>query len=73
MQLIYVYVSSFCIYSCDIGYSGPACLPTSAIRELREDFSEYPLNSTLWSSVTGNNGNLNSRCGRLTGKPKVIL
>ena len=56
------------VHSCNTGYSGPACLPTSVLRELREDFSEYPLSSTLWSSVTGNNGNLNSRCGRLTGK-----
>ena len=59
------------IHSCDAEYSGPACLPTSVLGELREDFSGYPLSSTLWSSVTGNNGNLNSRCGMLTGKPDV--
>ena len=56
------------IHSCDEEYYGPACLPTSALGELREDFSEYPLSSSLWSTVTGNNRNLNSRCGRLTGK-----
>ena len=61
------------VYSCNTGYSGPACLSTSPLRELREDFSQYPLSSTLWSSVKGNNGNLNSRCGRLSGKPRVKI
>lgn len=68
---MYVFTSN--IYRCNGGYSGPACLPVSVLRELREDFSEYPLRSTLWSLVSGNNGNLNSRCGRLTGKPEIAI
>lgn len=61
-----MYIVTF-VFSCNPRYVGPACLSASLLRELREDFSEYPLSSTLWSSVTGNNRNLNSRCGRLTG------
>ena len=43
-------------------------MPVSAISELREDFSTYPLNPSLWSLVSGNNVNTSARCGRLTGK-----
>ena len=56
------------VCSCNAGYSGPACMLASNISELREDFSQYPLNPSLWSTVSGNNGNTLSRCGRLTGK-----
>ena len=58
----------FNICSCNAGYSGPACMPVSAISELREDFSQYPLSALLWSTISGNNGNTLNRCGRLTGK-----
>ena len=56
------------MYSCDEGYSGPACMPVSTFSEFREDFSQYPLNPLLWSLVSGNNENALARCGRLTGK-----
>ena len=59
----------FSVCSCIQGASGPACWPDSAVEELREDFSELPLSSTLWRSFKGNNGNLLARCERLTGKP----
>ena len=52
---------------CSDGYSGPACIPASSILELREEFNQYPLDMSLWSLVSGDNGNLLSRCGRLTG------
>lgn len=69
--LLIIYIFILC--SCNEGYTGPACSLASVLTELREDFSEYPLNNTLWSSIQGNNGNLNSRCGRLTGKIKFML
>jgi len=53
--------------SCNEGYSGPACMPVSTISELREEFSQNPLNSSLWSFVSGNAENASSQCGRLTG------
>ena len=63
----------FIVRSCNAGYSGPACMPISTVIELREDFSQYPLNPSLWSTVSGNNGDTLSRCGRLTGKYSFIV